>query len=92
MTTEIEAGTNIETGTEVSPAPKRPLVSVPFLVIVAVLGIGGYFAGPTILTQYYYLTGDKAGLEDPKVAEAAAKANQGQPKSASSMAAPLSAE
>lgn len=35
------------------PVTKRPLISLPFLVVMAVLGIGGYLAGPWLMTQYF---------------------------------------
>lgn len=37
-----------------SPAPKRPLISLPFIVIVGVLAVAAYFAGPTVMTYVIY--------------------------------------
>ena len=35
-------------------SPRSPLIRLPFLILVLVLGVGGYFAGPTIMTQLMY--------------------------------------
>ena len=39
--------------------PKRPLISLPFLVIVGVLAAGAYFAGPSVM-QWVMLQQEKA--------------------------------
>jgi EF hand len=38
-----------------STAPKRPMVSIPFLIGACVLGVAAYFAGPSVMTYVMYL-------------------------------------
>jgi hypothetical protein len=38
-----------------STAPKRPIVSIPFLIGACVLGVAAYFAGPSVMTYVMYL-------------------------------------
>ncbi len=38
-------------------ARKSP-ISLPFVVVVAILGIGAYFAAPWLMAQYFYRVGD----------------------------------
>ncbi len=36
------------------PAPKKPIVSLPFLCIVGIVAVGAYFAGPHVMTWVMY--------------------------------------
>jgi hypothetical protein len=46
---------NTESEQTEKAATKRPLISLPFIIIVGVLGVAGYAAGPWLMTQFMLL-------------------------------------
>ena len=42
---------NVEQDAATNESPKKPAISLPFLIVVGVLGVAAFFAAPWIMTQ-----------------------------------------
>lgn len=56
-----ESDTGAPDNSHAAPDKKKPLVSIPFLVIAIGLGAAGYFCGPWVMTQLFFWQGKNGG-------------------------------